>query len=110
MSRLPRFAALLCFAPLIGAAAPSVMTRLPLRFEANQGHAPAEVRYTARAGAYTLQLASHGPSVVLGSHRVDISLLGGTRTPRIEALEPLAARTNYFVGRQDQWRTNVRSF
>ena len=110
MSRLPRFAVLLCFAPLAGATAPAVMARLPLRFEANQGQAPADVRYTARAGSYTLQLAARGPSVLLGSHRVDISLVGGNRAPRIDPLEPLAARTNYFIGRQDQWRTNVRSF
>jgi hypothetical protein len=110
MSRLPRFAVLLCFAPLAGATAPPVMTRLPLRFEANQGQAPKDVRYTARAGSYTLQLTSHGPSVLLGSHRVDISLVGGNRTPRIDALEPMAARTNYFIGRKDQWRANVGSF
>jgi len=110
MSRLPRFAVLLCFAPLAGATAPAVMARLPLRFEANQGQAPASARYTARAGSYTLQLTPAGPSVTLGSHRVDISLVGGNRAPRMEALEPLEARTDYFIGRREQWRTNVPSF
>jgi hypothetical protein len=86
------------------------MARLPLRFEANQGQAPAAVRYMARAGSYSLQLTSAGPSVTLGSHRVDISLVGGNRAPRLEALEPMPARTDYFVGRREQWRTNVPSF
>ena len=110
MSRLFRIAVLLGFVRIASAAALPEMARLPLRFEANQGQAPADVRYTARAGAYTLQLRPAGSSVLLGSQRVDISLVGGNRAPRIEAFDPLQARTNYFVGRRDQWRTGVRSY
>jgi hypothetical protein len=110
MFRLSRFGLLLCFAPLAGATAPTVLARLPLRFEANQGQAPANVRYTGRAGAYTLQLTPAGPSLFLGSRRVDVSLVGGNRAPRIDALDPVGARTDYFVGSRNRWRTNVPSY
>src|SRR3954467_1223331 len=99
MSRFSRFGILLCFAPLASATAPAVMARLPLRFEANQGQAPARVRYTAHAGSYTMQFTAEGASMLDGSHRVDLSLTGGNRAPKIEALAPLGARTDYFIGR-----------
>jgi hypothetical protein len=111
MSRLSRFGVLLCLAPLAGAApTPEMLARLPLRFEANQGQAPANVRYTARAGAYTLQLTEGGPAVYLGARRIDISLPGANRAPRIDALDPLRTRTSYFVGPRDRWRPDVPSF
>jgi len=101
---------MLCFAPLAGATAPAVMARLPLRFEANQGQAPAQVRYTAHAGSYTMQFTAAGASMLDATHRVDLTLAGANRAPKIEALAPLAARTDYFVGRRDRWRTNVPSY
>jgi hypothetical protein len=110
MSRFPRFGLLLCFAPLAGATTPAVMARLPLRFEANWGQAPAHVRYTAHAGSYTMQFTSAGASMLDGKHRVDLSLVGGNRAPKVEALAPTDARTDYFVGRRDEWRTNIPSF
>src|SRR5690349_10912878 len=110
MSRFSRFGLLLCFAPLAGATAPAVMAQLPLRFEANQGQAPAPVRYTAHAGTYTMQFTSTGASMLDGKRRVDLSLVGGNRASKIQALEPQPARTDYFVGRRDQWHTNVPSY
>src|SRR3954447_4000500 len=117
MPRLSRFGLLLCSVCLAGASttpamrqADAVLARLPLRFEANQAQLPPDVRYAARAGAYSLSLKSSGPSLSLGSHRVDISLLNSNRAPRIEALDPLPTRTDYFVGSRDRWRANVPSF
>src|SRR3954453_3771869 len=102
MSRFSRFGIMLCFAPLAGATAPAVMARLPLRFEANQGQAAAQVRYTAHAGSYTMQFTAAGASMLDATHRVDLTLAGANRAPKIEALAPLAARTDYFVGRRDR--------
>jgi hypothetical protein len=118
MLRLSRFGLILCSVSLLGAAtnapavrqADTVMARLPLRFEANQGQLSPEVRYTAHAGAYNLQLTNAGPSLTLGSHRVDISLLDSNRAPQIDALDPQATRTDYYVGKRDGWRANVASF
>src|SRR5205085_2499087 len=101
MPRLSRFGLPLCSVCLAGAAttpamrqADAVQARLPLRFETNQGQFHPAVHYAARAGAYSLSLKASGPSLSLGSHRVDISLLNGNRAPRIEALEPVATRSD----------------
>ena len=110
MSRFSRFGLLLWIAPLAGATAPAVMTRLPLRFEANWGQAPADVRYTAHAGSYTMQFTSKGATMLDGKRRVDLSLVGGNRAPKVQAVEPTQARTDYFVGRREEWRTHIPSF
>jgi hypothetical protein len=114
---------LLCAAGVVSAAgrpaedhtsvsqAKAALARLPLRFEANRGQAPPQVRYVARAGGYTLALTSAGPTVhVPGSKAVTISLVNSKRAPRMEALEPLTLRTDYFVGSRDKWRTAVPSY
>jgi hypothetical protein len=110
MSRFSRFGLLLCFAPIAGATAPAVMARLPLRFEANWGQAPSHVRYTAHAGSYTMQFTSKGATMLDGKRRVDLSLAGGNRAPKVEAVEPTQARTDYFIGGREAWRTNIPSF
>src|SRR3954454_16648714 len=111
MPRLSRFGLLLCSVCLAGAAttpamrqADAALARLPLRFEANQGQLKPEVRYAAHAGAYSLALTPTGSSLLLGSHRVDMTLLHSNRAPRIEGLDPVKTRTDYFVGSRDQWR------
>jgi hypothetical protein len=122
MFRVPGLSLLLCAAPFLAAATPpvaaspaaakgrAVMARLPLRFEANQGQLPAQVRYAARAGGYSLLLADSGPAVVLdGRNRIDIRLLNASRAT-LEPLEPLATRTDYFVGDRRNWHTSVPSF
>src|SRR5581483_9690057 len=118
MSRLSRVAVLLCSSAALAAAATpatrmaeEAMARLPLRFEANQGQLDPEVRYAARSGATTLLLTRRGPSLSLsGSRRIDISFEDGNRAPKIEALDPLPTRTNYFIGSPDRGRTAVPSF
>ncbi len=121
MSRLFCFGLLLCSVSLCGAAtdgeatpamrqAGAALARLPLRFEANRGQLNPRIRYAAHAGGYSLALTSAGPSLSLGSHSVDISLLGSNRAPRIEALDPLPTRTDYFLGARDRWRSNVPTF
>src|SRR4051794_38299470 len=116
MPRLSRFGLLLCSVCLAGAAttpamrqADAALARLPLRFEANQGQLKPDVRYAAHAGGYSLSLTSTGPSLSLGSHRVDISLLNSNPAPRIEPLDPVATRTDYYIGSRDRWRANVPS-
>jgi hypothetical protein len=84
---------------------------LPLRFEANQGQWKPEVRYAARAGGYNLLLTSRGPSLsVPGSKPVEIGLLNSNPVPRIEALDPLPAHTDYFLGGRTSWHTGVPNY
>jgi len=92
------------------AAGRAALQGLPLRFEANQGQWSSEVRYLARGGNVKIALTGRGPSLRLpGSGRVDL-LLEGAASPRIEPLEPLAARTDYFVGDRSAWHTGIASY
>jgi hypothetical protein len=121
MSRLSRFALLALAIPAFGAPAgntpddalrqaKSVMAGLPLRFEANQGQMAPSVLYGAHANGYHVLLGVAGPSIALGSHHVDMSLVHGNRAPKVEALDPLATRTDYLVGNRSQWHPGIRSY
>ena len=48
--------------------------------------------------------------MVGAGRRVDITMLDGNTAPRIEALDPMAARTNYLVGNRDQWRRGIINY
>ncbi|MGB7763241.1 MAG: SBBP repeat-containing protein [Bryobacteraceae bacterium] len=92
------------------AAARVALAGLPLRFEANQGQWNPEVRYLARSGGVKVALTDRGPSFGLpGAGRVDL-VLEGAATPRIQPLEPLAARTDYFIGPRSNWHTGIASY
>jgi hypothetical protein len=95
---------------VVKAQAKAALGRLPLRFEANQGQWSADVRYAARTGGGALLLTERGPALLGGARRVDIAMLHGNRKPRIEALNPMRAKTNYFVGSRERWRTGVENF
>jgi beta-propeller repeat-containing protein len=83
---------------------------LPLHFEANQGQWSSEVRYAARSGSGTVYLTAHGPVLASGGRRVDLNLLHGNPAPRLEGLDRLAMRTNYYVGDRSKWHTGVIEF
>jgi hypothetical protein len=89
----------------------SALARLPLRFEENRGQFDPAVRYAARAGGYRVQLSAGGASLTMpGDERVDIGLVNSNPSAKIEALDRLAARTDYFVGNRDQWHTGVANY
>ena len=46
----------------------------------------------------------------IGSHRVDLRLLGSNPAPAIQPEQRMAAPTNYFVGRRDHWRTGITNY
>lgn len=83
---------------------------LPLHFEANQGQFNPQVRYAARSGAGTVFLTARGPVLASSTHRIDLNLLHGNLTPKLEGLDRLAVRTNYFVGDRSKWHTGVAQF
>ncbi len=88
----------------------AALAQLPLRFEENHGQAAPSVRYTGRAGAYSLLLTARGPSFHVGNERVNLSLLHSNRSPAIEALDPLPARTDFFVGDRRNWRSSIPTY
>ncbi len=87
------------------------MASLPLRFEANQGQFDPSVRYAARGGDWRLLLTGRGPTLTLqGSKPIDLSLLHSNPAPQIEALDPMSAHTDYFVGTRENWHTHVATY
>jgi hypothetical protein len=89
----------------------AVMSKLPLRFEANRGQWDASVQYATQGGGYEILFTEHGPSLRFDrSHAIDISLLHGNRQPVIEGLDPMKLRTNYMIGARAKWHTEVPNY
>ena len=92
------------------------MAQLPLRFEENRGQFDSAVRYAARAGGYTLQLSAEGAALVMpgagrtAAGRVEMSLVKANPSAAIAGLGRMPARTDYFVGTQQHWRTGVANY
>jgi len=114
MFRSSRFLLLVCAAPVFAAPAGNapdaalrqanaIMSGLPLRFEANRGQMDPSVRYAARANGYHLLFGASGPCI-------GISLVHGNPAPRLEGLDPLPTRTDYFIGDRSQWHTGIPTF
>src|SRR5436190_14842930 len=115
---------LFCFALCAGAAvslaggsAPEIsrarqlMRGLPVRFEPNLGQWNRRVKFFARAGDTRLLLTSQQAVISGGDRNIALSLMHSNPAPRITGLDPLSARGNYFVGRdQAQWRTDVPQY
>jgi hypothetical protein len=108
----------------------SAFSQLPLRFEENQGQASDEIRFLSRGAGYSLWLT--GKEAVLAQRTVRnspntksvrsdskppelevfrLQLAGANQHSRVEGLEPLSSKTNYFIGKDPKkWRTNVPSY
>ncbi len=116
------FGLLVCSASLLGAAdgavsqapvsqAKAALARLPLRFEENLGQFDPAVRYGARAGGYSLQLSAHGATLAMpGAERVEMRLVNSNPSAKIEALDRMAARTDYFIGSRERWHTGIANY
>src|SRR5580698_586528 len=94
------------------------VSKLPLRFEENQGQTDARVRYLAHGNGYTLFLTPEAMAVRLKapghpsvSQVLQMRLAGSNEKPALEAHEPLAGTTNYFIGSDpSKWHRNVPGY
>ena len=83
--------------------------QLALRFEANQGQAPAEVQYLARGAGYGFFLTGKGAVLALGrpdrSVRVDMRLVGARPASLWKGLDAQPGTSHYYIGSDPrQWR------
>jgi hypothetical protein len=93
------------------AVAHAALAQLPLRFEANQGQFDPSVRYAARTSAYSIALTANGASFLFpGSPRISLSLPGSSAKPVIDPQDPMAVRTEYMVGRRENWHSGIASY
>ena len=79
---------------------------LPLMFEPNLGQAAPTSMFLGRGPGFAIHFEGDGISLAHGLDIVRMHLQGAT-TPRILATEPQEGRANYFIGKPEQWITNV---
>ncbi|MFB3825757.1 MAG: SBBP repeat-containing protein [Bryobacteraceae bacterium] len=93
------------------AGARSLLRGLPLRFEPNAGQWNPQVRFAARTPDATLLLTARETQVALHRTGAVVGIaLEGSRGAVFEPFEPLAARSNYFVGSRSRWRAGVANY
>ena len=96
----------------------SILAKLPLIFEANQGQADPAVKFLARGAGYMLLLDQAGAKLVLQAasaarteKSVHMTLVGAKADSTLDATGPLPGKTNYLIGNDPQkWHTGVAQF
>ena len=99
---------------------------LPLSFELNRGQAPARADYLSKGEGYMLLLGPGGaalalqqplkgsdPAAAVGASQalVDIALVGSNHGARVEPLEALPGRSNYYIGNDpEEWLTDIPTY
>lgn len=89
---------------------------LPLSFEANQGQADGQVRFLSRGSGYSFFLTQSGAVLSFaGNSRSDsvlrMQLTGASPAARIEGIDPLPGKSNYFAGSDSsRWRTGIPTY
>ncbi len=88
--------------------------KLPLAFEANQGQFDEQIKFLARGQGYALLLAETETILRLRKDEksavLKMRLEGANRQPMIGAQDELPGKSNYFVGDEKDWRTDVPTF
>jgi hypothetical protein len=85
-----------------------------LAFERNEGQTDGQVDYLARGSGYSIFLTEGDAVLQLGSDQsvdaVRMHLVGGDEQAQAVGQRELLARSNYFVGSQNDWLTDVSNF
>ena len=89
--------------------------KLPLSFEPNRGQASAGTLYLARGNGYLLSIEASSSKITLHhkdkSAQISSRLVGSSKSPRLEALDPLPGHSNYFRGQdRSKWVSGVPNF
>ncbi len=89
------------------ARAASLLTRLPLSFEASTlGRG-----FISRGSAGALMLSPRAAKWKFRNRSLSMTFIGTNRNPRMEGLEPLKTKTSYFIGNDPaNWRTGVVNY
>jgi len=87
-------------------------SKLPMRFEANEGQSGSPVDFLARGRGYTMFLKSTEAVVALKhGNALRMQFLGANPGAKAVAMEQLPGSVNYFIGSDpSKWRTNVRTY
>ena len=84
---------------------------LPLAFEVNQGQGESHVRFAARANNYNVFLASDETILALRPDLVTMNLIGSNPSPKMQGLDMLPGKRNYFVGSDPrEWHVGIPTY
>jgi hypothetical protein len=88
---------------------------LPLTFEPNRGQSAPKVSFLSRGNGYALFLTGSEAVLALrgasSNAVVHMRLTGAAASARAQGLDPLAAKSNYFVGNSPRyWHTNIPNY
>jgi hypothetical protein len=104
------------FVPAATAPVQSVLSNLPVIFEANQGQAASDVKFLARGNGYGLLLTPEAAILNIrsngsGPSRVHMQLANANPSPQMTGSDALPGKTNYLIGKDPtKWHQNVSTF
>ena len=97
--------------------ASSLIGKLPMFFEQNQGQTASEVKYLARGSGYNLYLTSDAAVLTVHHPRrketstVRMQLVGANEGSVVNGLDQLVGKSNYFIGNDPaKWQRDVAQF
>jgi hypothetical protein len=105
--------------------AQALLSQLPMIFEPNLGQADSTVKFVARGAGYSLLFDSAGATLALQTvhpasskgepgrsvESLRMTLAGANPAAAISGGQPLAGKSNYFIGNDPQkWRTGIPQF
>lgn len=97
--------------------ASSLIGKVPMFFEENQGQTAPEVKYLARGSGYNLYLTSDAAVLTVHHSRkketstVRMQLVGANADSVVNGLDQLEGKSNYFIGNEPaKWQRDVAQF
>lgn len=88
--------------------AKKVTIPIPVTIEENIGQADPEVKFIARGGGYTVELAATSMLLSVSDSRLRTDLVGASQSATLVGESPKAARSHYLLGNNPAaWRTDV---
>ncbi|MBM3810399.1 MAG: choice-of-anchor D domain-containing protein [Acidimicrobiia bacterium] len=100
----------LVLAAFCAAPAHAALDKLPLRFEPNQGQAPAAVQFLARGPGYSLGLDATGATLASGGSLLRMVLVEANRNAAGKPEQPLGGSSHYLRGGRESWQTGVAHY
>ncbi|MEK7408157.1 MAG: SBBP repeat-containing protein [Acidobacteriota bacterium] len=99
-------------APAAARAGAATRFRLPLAFEVNRGQTEPQVRFLARGRGYTLFLtATEAVLALRDGRRLRLELVGTHPGARLEGVQELPGKVNYFIGGDpSKWLANISTY
>src|SRR5437762_10993209 len=80
---------------------------VPLVFIANQGQAPASVRFMVKGSGLTAFFSPREARFRSGDAFLRVQFEGAAHAVAIEGLQQLAGRANFIIGPEEEWRVGV---